>query len=173
MSCSAATVEPTIARNLSGSLGNLRSVAVTNQGLRKSQFRLSDDLFIEVHFKSTEIEPSWLVKWMKRLSDLVNLPDDWDSYGAKRISSNAVFGAINLVLPNIEYFTSAPLVFPHGSGGIQIEWHVGNTDLEVLALSEHQYRISHSKEGVDIVDDLMTKDPDVAIAALRELPFPS
>lgn len=146
--------------------------AVTNQSVRVLQFRMTEGVSIAIEFEGTE--PDWLVSWMERLSRLLNLPEGWDSYEASRIKPSAIIGAINFLLPAVQDLSiPVPDAIPHRSGGVQLEWHVGETDLEVLALSEHQYRISYSKQGVEITDDLVTKNPHLAVVAVRELSLSS
>lgn len=174
MSSSTATAER--AYGTAVGLKNLRELwgtpAVTNQSVRKRQFRMTEELSIVIQFEGTE--PAWLVSWMEHLSRLLNLPENWDSYGASRIKPSAVLGAINFLLPSVQDLPAPlPDVVPHRSGGVQLEWHVGETDLEVLALSEHQYRISYSKHGVELAEDLVTKNPHLTFVALRELALSS
>lgn len=175
MSSSAATLQPPLTprypvnRDFSGQW----NPAVTNQGERKRVIRLSNELAIELCFEATETEPAWLFHWMRRVSDLLNLPEDWDSYGSRGITADAVLGAIQLLLPVFGSMDRQPLTFPHRSGGIQLEWHIGESDLEVLAFSEHQFRVSYTRDGQEVFDDQMVRDPELVVNALRELAIAS
>ena len=142
---------------------------MTKPSLHNRRFRLSEDLTVEIQYEGAE--PEWLVPCMERLSKALNLPEGWDSYGAKRIRPNAIMGALRLLLPNIQELpTPLPDVVPHRSGSLQLEWHVGDADLEVEVLSEHQYKISYSRGAEEVVvEDLVTRNPALAITALREL----
>jgi hypothetical protein len=55
----------------------------------------------------------------ERLAELAGLPDDWNSYGAKRITNEAITTAERL------NFT------PTSPGGLQIELHVKGASVEV------------------------------------------
>ncbi len=90
-----------------------------------------------------------------------------------RIKVNAVMGAMNFLLPHIQGLKAPPDIVPHRSGGVQLEWHFGDSDLEVLVLSDQQYRISYAKDGAESVEDLLTNDPQVAIDALKEMAISS
>jgi len=55
----------------------------------------------------------------KRLAELAELPEDWNGYGAKRITPEAIDTAERLI------FT------PMSQGGLQIELHVKGASVEV------------------------------------------
>ena len=175
MTCSAATMTPEIAFNLP--LVSLRSLtdtrqipAVTNQASRKIQFRMTGELSIEIEFGPTESEPTWLVRLMEQSSRLLNLERNWNSYRSEPIHPDAVVGAINFLLTNDqEVPIPAPDLVPHLSGGVQLEWHLRNYDLEVLVFPDGQYRISYSREGEDAIEDVVTRDPHIAGVALQEI----
>lgn len=66
-------------------------------------------------------------------SELVQLPEGWDSYEAKPVSSQAARAAIAFLVkaasavPNLP----VPAVVPTVPGGIQLEWHRQGVDLEI------------------------------------------
>lgn len=142
--------------------------AVTKPSRHNQRFRMSEDLTIEIQYEGAE--PEWLVPCMERLANMLSLPEDWDSYGAKRIRPTSIVGALNFLLPNIQDLpTPLPDVVAHRNGNVQLEWHIGDVDLEVEVLSEHQYKISYSKGSDEVLaEDLVTRSPDLAVAALRE-----
>jgi hypothetical protein len=144
--------------------------AITNSSLKLKSFRMSEDFTITISFEAKE--PDWLVGWMKRLSMALNLPEDWDSYGASRVKSTAALGAVAFVLQNIEPGIPVPTILPHRSGGVQLDWHVGDAELEVLVFSDHRYRVSYLKDGMDVIDDVITEDPVIAINALKDITNP-
>src|SRR5260370_70877 len=76
------------------------ALATTRQNSRSRHFRMTAELSIEIKFDEAESEPDWLVGFMERLSNLLNLPENWDSYGSRRISPTAVLGALKFILPN-------------------------------------------------------------------------
>lgn len=76
-------------------------------------------------------KPKWLTPTDNLLLAIVALNDNWDSYGAKRISDR-VAGAVYDLLWNImQKTTPAPQVVPSAKGSIQLEWHLGGVDLEI------------------------------------------
>lgn len=86
--------------------------------------------------KTSSLLPDYLLSASQRLTEIHALPDDWDSYGALRISDRAIEAARQLLLRlpwqpanigNASPYALAPLA----SGGIQIEWRGNRTALEI------------------------------------------
>jgi len=167
MSCTATTLE-TIGR-FSFTRPRVEARATTEAGFRqRKQFQLTDHLHIEIEFEGEE--PYWLVDWMQRLSYLLNLSPNWDSYGARRVNPSAVLGVINFLLPSMQDIQGPlPDVVPDADGNLQLEWHLRNVDLEVEAIAEHTYRLFYERNGEVVLDDVMITNPDQALQLLREI----
>lgn len=66
------------------------------------------------------------------IQDLTRLPANWDSYGARPVKPECLQYAIDEVLQAcMQGSTPAPSVVPTNTGGVMLEWHCGNIDLEV------------------------------------------
>ena len=73
----------------------------------------------------------WLSCVMDQLGHLLSLEENWDSYGAKRVSFHSAVAMLNLI-PSIAAAESpVPTLVPTNVGGIQLEWHENNIDLEI------------------------------------------
>lgn len=83
--------------------------------------------------RSRQMPPEAIQEAIRQTSALVQLPRGWNSYNAKSISNDAIFGAIAFLLeeasavPNI----AAPSVVPTVRGGLQLEWHRRGVDIEI------------------------------------------
>jgi hypothetical protein len=75
--------------------------------------------------------PKWLPQTTKALYAILALDDNWDSYGAKRISPEIASAADELLRDIMLASTPAPQVVPSANGSIQLEWHIGGIDLEI------------------------------------------
>jgi hypothetical protein len=64
------------------------------------------------------------------LESLVDLEDDWDSYGALAPSRIALAAAWTIASGLCERGIPLPQVFPTRRGGVQLEWHRSHTSLE-------------------------------------------
>lgn len=75
---------------------------------------------------------------LRKLDELKNLPEDWDSYGADPISPNAIAKAKSIVtsvmiafggiIGNVVQLTD---VIPIADGGVQLEWIGPHAELEI------------------------------------------
>ena len=84
--------------------------------------------------------PAWLPEIVKKINTLLALPENWDSYGAVRVKSDAAFNTIRLLLSVMEEDTPFPSIVPVSSGDLQVEWHVFGIDLEIV-INPHGYQI--------------------------------
>lgn len=75
--------------------------------------------------------PSATEDTIRSVQTLLNLSPDWDGYGSPPPSKEAADIAFRLVSEVKENFRKPAHVCPVGGGGIQLEWHVGEKDLEI------------------------------------------
>ncbi len=90
---------------------------------------------LEVHFEVLLDLPRWLGLLLPRFLHLLALPDNWDSYSSRRIDQRRVGHAIDLLEEVMEQHVPVPTIVPTHDGGLQLEWHQGQIDLEVEILS--------------------------------------
>ncbi len=81
-----------------------------------------------------------LQRFLDRLHDLMLLPANWDSYGARPINIKSVGYSIALFCEIMFENTPEPQVVPTKSGDVQLEWHIYGIDLEIEICSD---RIVH------------------------------
>lgn len=117
--------------------------ATTWVGSATSGVLESSAIFSSVHTKSSEpanlptapMNESNLPKWcepvLSKLGDLLNLPHNWDSYGANPVNHEVVEYVIKLLQDLMEDTLPSPSIVPTSRGGIQIEWHTSRGDLEI------------------------------------------
>jgi len=67
----------------------------------------------------------------EKIAAISRLQPGWDSYGAPAISAKAVEVADSLVRFLHEIGAEEPAVVPTSGGGIQLEWHQGDFDVEI------------------------------------------
>ena len=90
-----------------------------------------DELVIE----QEDEKPAWLVPVAQAMSEIMNLPVNWDSYGALSVRPTAIHAALELLFEIMQADTPAPTVVPTVQGGVQLEWHTHGIDLEIEILS--------------------------------------
>jgi hypothetical protein len=76
--------------------------------------------------------PAWFPAVILDFADLLTLPADWDSYGARALDARTVNCAMSLLSQVMQSSTPPPSLVPTSSGGVQLEWHRKGIDLEVV-----------------------------------------
>ncbi|MDP2200825.1 MAG: hypothetical protein Q8K07_02310 [Methylicorpusculum sp.] len=85
--------------------------------------------------------PKWLDQTTSKLYAILSLEDNWDSYGAKRISNRVADAATELLCNIMQANTPAPQVVPSANGSIQLEWHLAGVDLEIEVESANASKV--------------------------------
>jgi len=91
--------------------------------------------------------PKWVESVTTSLYAIVALCDNWDSYGAKRISHSTAVAVQGLLQDIMHDAAPAPQLVPGANGNVQIEWHFAGIDLEVEVESQslaHVFFYDHS-----------------------------
>ena len=102
---------------------------------------------------SVSREPEWLPMIVEKINYLLALPEDWDSYGAKRINEKAALNTLKLLLSVMEEKTPFPSIVPISSGDLQVEWHVFGINLEI-AIDPHGYQILDGHDRTFPIKDI-------------------
>jgi hypothetical protein len=82
-------------------------------------------------FTTSSMSPRWLPESRRRLRAMMNLPENWDSYGAVPTTPEAVRTAERLLLWLSLGDVPPPDLFPGVDGGVQLEWHIHGLDAEI------------------------------------------
>ena len=75
--------------------------------------------------------PQWVVPALEKLAHLLDLPEGWDSYGARAVDPRCALAAIRVLAGVMCPGTPAPSIVPTPAGGVQLEWHINGVDLEI------------------------------------------
>jgi hypothetical protein len=78
---------------------------------------------------------------LRTISELANLPDNWDSYGSPRLKSSAVQRAVEVLVAARSSYAPAPRIAAVSGGGLQIEWEMGARELEIEVLPDGSIEI--------------------------------
>lgn len=100
--------------------------------------------------------PTWWSAALQQVSSLLDLPKNWDSYGAERISRQNAYYAVQILQQISRPGIPAPSIVPTVRGNLQFEWHRAGIDLEIEILSPTRIRTSYEDEltGVEWERDL-------------------
>lgn len=73
----------------------------------------------------------WLDGAARKVASFLLLKPGWDSYGAAPVSFSTVYEALQLIVRFQAFGVPAPEIVPTSRGGVQFEWEVGGTELEI------------------------------------------
>lgn len=74
---------------------------------------------------------SWWAEAEKRLEDLVKLPDGWDGYDGSPVRLGNVRITTTILNGVCRDNTPIPQFVPVSRGGLQVEWHAADVDIEI------------------------------------------
>jgi hypothetical protein len=100
--------------------------------------------------------PLWADAAERQLNELLALEPGWDGYRAREVADAAVETTVELLDRFMDEAVEFPDLFPLNDGGIQIEWHADDVDIEIEV----------SPEGDAFV---LATGPDDALLAEGEL----
>jgi hypothetical protein len=80
----------------------------------------------------TKTLPAWVEPTVSALVGIQSLSENWDSYGGKPISLDLINQSLFTLRQIMQADSPAPSVVPLGDGGIQVEWHRRQQDLEIV-----------------------------------------
>jgi len=91
----------------------------------------------------TSNDTQWNIgKTVEKISELTELDDNWDSYGALAPTKNSCIGSVQLAYELLKERTPIPDVFPVPNGNIQFEWSNFGLDIEIEIESNRKCIVS-------------------------------
>lgn len=113
-----------------------------------------------------DLVPEWWSSAIQRILFLLELPDNWDSYGAKKVDRNIAFQAVQILQQISRPDIPPPSIVPTVNGRLQFEWHTNGIDLEFEVMSAALISASYEDHNSDIEWD---KDLDYNLSPLTEV----
>lgn len=117
--------------------------------------------------------PSWVYQILARLNRLLELPVNWDSYGARPVHPYAVIYTIDLLKRVMREETPVPHIGPTVGGDVQIEWHRNGVDLEIEIGRDGRYELSIDETRESHEETGFVYDPGNLALGLQERITPS
>lgn len=106
----------------------------------------------------------WQAAVLERVVALLNMPANWDGYGAPAISREAVMFALEVLQRTMQPTTPVPQVVPSSVGGVQLEWHERDIDLELHVAAPFRCEIWFEDHRAGT---MVSKELSADFAALR------
>lgn len=95
---------------------------------------------------------------IETLEQFKDLPENWDSYGARPVEADCIIKALEVLREVTCWDTLAPYVFPTPAGGVQFEWHTRGIDLEIEIASPLHVVAYYEGPDPDSSDNEWEKD---------------
>jgi hypothetical protein len=86
----------------------------------------------------TEPERKWQLEVQKNLLNYAKFPRGWDTYDAEPIGWDTGFFALSILNDFMRPRTPIPQIVPSTAGGVQLEWHQKDVDLELHVTGPYQ-----------------------------------
>jgi hypothetical protein len=77
--------------------------------------------------------PKWLTNALRRIDDLSEIPEGWDSYGGRVLQEEAGNRLSDLLYQLNSVIQSGPSISLTGDGGLVAEWGSSQSSLEIIA----------------------------------------
>jgi len=90
--------------------------------------------------------PQWSHGLLMKISELGELEEGWDSYGARPVDPRCAAATAEFVLNLLDGNTPKPAIVPTARGGIQLEWHRAGADLEIEIESPAKFHVFFEDE---------------------------
>jgi hypothetical protein len=114
--------------------------------------------------------PAWQAVVGERLEKLRTLPAGWDGYRAPALKQDVFSFAAVLLDEIMQPQTSPPQVVPSSVGGLQIEWHEKDIDIEIHIEAPYRCTIWYENHrSGQIIDDEFTADFSILTAPVAAL----
>lgn len=76
-------------------------------------------------------QADWFQDTRRKFDQLLDLPPNWDGYGARAIEPAVLEQALRMLLDAVPPTAPSPYVVPSPAGGVQVEWHEPAGDIEI------------------------------------------
>jgi hypothetical protein len=107
----------------------------------------------QVSAPSTATTPRWLDPTILRLTELLDLPKNWDQRGSAAVRRDAASFTLTVLSQVMPPTAPAPAIIPLGHGGLQLLWSNARSDLEVEVLGPNDVVSYHLDKSSGTEDE--------------------
>jgi hypothetical protein len=98
--------------------------------------------------------PSWLDQVVERINAVALLEEGWDGEEARPLARGAALAALNALVEVMWPDSPAPSVVPMYDGGLQLEWHAPELDIELTSAPDGMRQVwIAAASGLEIDND--------------------
>ncbi len=119
----------------------------------------------------TEPLRSWRDAVVIRLNELVALEPGWDGYRAGPVTFENANFALRMLEVSCDIDAPTPQIVPGVAGDLQVEWHIGDTDIELDIRAPYRVHawVRNEQTGSDGEESDLTNDFTIVAKWLRNL----
>ena len=127
-------------------------------------------ILIQVTGPAGSLRRTWLATHMEQqINGLLRLAPGWDGRRARPLTDEAVGSAIGLLFAVASDLSLPPQLFPLPDGGLQMEWHAGQSvEIEVDAVGDAHVLVADESGDILTNEELAPAD-DVILARTRRV----
>lgn len=111
--------------------GASEATAFANLNIARRTFRARTEASRPATYAPAARVPAWIEPTFHALKGLLQLPKDWDGYGASPVQERIAQRVLFVLCEVMEDDAPPPSVVPLTGGGIQVEWHRLEKNLEI------------------------------------------
>ncbi|MFN8575141.1 MAG: hypothetical protein U0132_24015 [Gemmatimonadaceae bacterium] len=95
--------------------------------------------------------PLWLLRLVERAKALLELPEGWNGHAAAAVPIQAATTMLMMTVQTLTEASPSPTITPLSDGGIQLEWHEPDMEIEVVIDAQGLAHVWYddSREGVE------------------------
>jgi hypothetical protein len=114
--------------------------------------------------------PAWQAAVGPRLAKLRTLAAGWDGYQSPALNQDTLWFAVELLDKIMRPGTSPPQIVPSSVGGVQIEWHEKDIDLEIHIAAPYKCELWYEdRRSGQVIDEQFTADFSILSAPVAAL----
>lgn len=118
---------------------------------------------------NTGVVPGWVQPTLIAFSDVQTLSDDWDSYGGTAINKKLIEESLIILTAIMRGNSPPPSVVPLADGGIQIEWHRRQQDLEIVFPAGEPPHFSYRNRATRVEEEGAPRETSRLVQFLQNL----
>lgn len=100
----------------------------------------------------------WQSQVLPKICQYLDLPKGWDSYNGQPLKSETGMFVLKILNSVMTPQTPIPQVIPMPDGGVQLEWHENQFDLELYVAAPYECELSFHDHISGVVDSMPLSD---------------
>jgi hypothetical protein len=117
----------------------------------------------------TSCMPSWVEATVRSFVEIARLSENWDSYGGRAIERDLIVNALETLAVVMRDNFPAPSVVPLSDGGLQIEWHRKQKDLELVFSPDEEPYFFYYDKAAGKEDEGSIRQPEKLVKLIKGL----